>query len=75
MLWWIRSSDGKLDGAWLGAGRYTLVPGCDFNGNGRTEPAKYDEITHTLSWLDLETGAWTHINMITGVSRVLVQQL
>ena len=55
-----------MDGAWMGSGTFTYVPGCDFNGDGKTDPARYDASTHTLSWLNVGTGTWTDIDMGTG---------
>ncbi len=65
-VWWVKSSTGTMDGAWMGSGTFTYVPGCDFNGDGRTDPAKYDASTHTLSWLNVGTGTWTDIDTQAG---------
>ena len=45
----------------------SYVPGCDFNGDGRTDPARYDAGTHSLAWLDVGTGTWTNIDMGRGI--------
>ena len=39
-VWWVKSSTGVMDGAWMGSGTFTYVPGCDFNGDGKTDPAR-----------------------------------
>jgi hypothetical protein len=52
-------------GVSLGTGSYTIVPGCDFNGDGKNDPAKYDESTHNLSWYNGST--WNNIDMGTDI--------
>ena len=55
-----------MDGAWLGSETFTYVPGCDFDGDGKTDPAKYVASTHTLSWLNSSTETWTSVDMGMG---------
>ena len=55
----------------MGPGTYIYIAGRDFNGDGKTDPAKYDTSTHMLSWLDLATGKWTDIDMGTGTYTVV----
>jgi hypothetical protein len=64
-VWWLKSSTGTWDAAWMGAGSFTFVGGNDFDGDGVTDPAKYDPSTGTLSWLKSSTGTWDSAEMGT----------
>jgi hypothetical protein len=55
----------------LGPDSFQYVSASDFNGDGRTDPAKYDASTHRLSWLNVSTGIWTDIDMGTGTYTVV----
>jgi hypothetical protein len=64
-----------MEGAWMASGLpVTYVAGCDFNGDGRTDPAKYDSGTHILSWLNTLTGIWTDVNMGAGTYTLALGQ-
>jgi hypothetical protein len=63
MIWYLRSKTGKLEYKWLGTGDYIYIGGYDFDGDGRTDHAKYFSDTHILSWLDIATNSWTDIFM------------
>jgi hypothetical protein len=63
MVWWLQSTTGTWDAAYLGSGSYTFVGGNDFDGDGLTDPAKYDPGTGTLSWLKSSTGTWDSADM------------
>jgi hypothetical protein len=54
-----------MDGVWLGGGTFTFVGGNDFDGDGITDPAKFDASTGTLSWLASSTGTWDSAEMGT----------
>jgi hypothetical protein len=43
----------------------------DIDGDGKTDPSKYDASTHTLSWLNTTTGSWTNLDMGTGTFTVV----
>ena len=55
-----------IDGAWLGPWTFTYMAGCDFDGDGKTGPAKYDSSTRLLSWLNSSTGLWSSVSLGTG---------
>ena len=63
--------DGKLDGKWLGSGAYSYVAGSDFDGDGKTDMAKFvagtgtlwwvSSITHTIASQPLGTDTFTYV--------------
>ena len=50
----------------LGGDTFTCVPASDFDGDGRTDPTKYDSSTHTLPWLNSNMGTWISVDLGTG---------
>ena len=46
--------------------RLLLLAGNDFDGDGITDPAKFDAATGTLSWLKSSTGNWDSADLGTG---------
>jgi hypothetical protein len=73
-VWWVKSTTGILDGAWLGSGTFTYVAGCDFDGDGKTDPAKYVASTHILSWLRSSTGTWGSVDLGAGTYTLAIGQ-
>ena len=63
-----------MDGAWLGPGIFTYVAGCDFDGDGKTDPTKYVASTHILSWLKSSTGLWSSVDLGTGTYTLALGQ-
>ncbi len=52
-------------GVYLGPGTFTYVPAADFDGDGKTDPAKFDIGSKVLWWLKSSTGLWDGVYMGT----------
>ena len=67
----MQSTTGILDGQWLGPDLFTYVSGSDFDGDGKTDPAKFYPGTGTVWWVKSSThtmdGKWLGADTFTYV--------